>query len=38
MDGGRDLHEVIEEELETATGKAADLEPEPRSGYGPDPT
>ena len=38
MDGGEDLHEVVEAELEAATGQRIDLEPEPRSGYGPDPT
>lgn len=38
VDGGDDLHEVVEAELEAATGQRVDLEPEPRSGYGPDPT
>jgi frataxin-like iron-binding protein CyaY len=38
VDGGEDLHEVVEAELEAATGQRIDLEPEPRSGYGPDPT
>lgn len=38
VDGGRLLHEVIEDELKAGTGEATDLEPEPRSGYGPDPT
>ncbi len=38
MEGGRDLHEVLTQELEAATGKGIDLEPEDRHGYGPDPT
>jgi hypothetical protein len=38
LDGGSDLHEVVESELKAATGQGIDLEPEPRSGYGPDPT
>lgn len=38
VDGGEDLHDVVEAELEAATGQRVDLEPEPRSGYGPDPT
>jgi hypothetical protein len=38
VDGGDDLHEAVEAELEAATAQRIDLEPEPRSGYGPDPT
>jgi frataxin-like iron-binding protein CyaY len=38
VEGGRDLHEVLEQEIKEAIGKGVDLEPEDRHGYGPDPT